>query len=145
MHYKYTHSCHLLQEKIKKIFWKGSIIILEIPEKNLKKIFRKGNHLPPSGVLGGWYTHTPLHHKDNTLLWLFGRLWSVWSVMVGAMPVKIPLFAFLIYFLRLYRFFWYNYTFQGYMRLKWASFCFMLIQKDYKFQFQCLNIFFFPY
>ena len=31
----------------------------------LKKIFRKGNPIPSSGVLGGWYTHTPLHHDDN--------------------------------------------------------------------------------
>ena len=33
----------------------------------LKKIFRKGNPIPSSGVLGGWYTHAPLHHNDNTL------------------------------------------------------------------------------
>ena len=32
----------------------------------LKKIFRKGNPIPSSGVLGGWYTHTLLHHNDNT-------------------------------------------------------------------------------
>ena len=34
----------------------------------LKKIFWKGNQSPLSGVLGGWYTHTLLHHNDNTLL-----------------------------------------------------------------------------
>ena len=38
----------------------------------LKKIFRKGNPILSSGVLGGWYTHTLLHHQDNTLLLLPG-------------------------------------------------------------------------
>ena len=62
----------------------------------LKKIFRKGNPILSSGVLGGWYTHTPLHYNDNTLGRL-GRLRSVCCLLM-----KIPLFAFLRYFLRAY-------------------------------------------
>lgn len=65
----------------------------------LKKIFRKGNPIPSSGVLGGWYTHTPLHHNDNTRMLPVFLGWSCYRLSFAC---KIPLFAFLMYFLRLY-------------------------------------------
>ena len=43
------------------------MLILEVSEKNFKKIFRKGNQSFRPRVLGGWYTHTPLHYHYNTL------------------------------------------------------------------------------
>ena len=84
----------------------------------LKKIFRKGNQSFRNGVLGGWYTHTPIHYDDNTLRWLMS---------VCCLPVKYRYLRFLGTFYGLIVFLWCNYIYLCFKRLKWALFCFMLI------------------
>ena len=130
MHYKYTYSYHHLQEKIKnkKFFKKNG----KWNQRNFsKKIFRKGNPIPSSGVLGGWYTHTPLHHNDNTLRRhrRHRRHRSVYCLLVKNTVICV----FKVLFTGLYAFYSVIMPICVFKRLKWALFCFMLIQKDYKY------------
>ena len=128
MHCKYTYSYHLLQEKkIKKFFEKAGDGIREIFQK---KFFRKATNPFVTVYQGGG---TPIHHFTTTVIRSGGSV-ARWLGSVCCLLVKIPLFAFLMYFLRAYMLLQCNYTFLYFKRLKWALFCLMLIQKDYKYR-----------
>ena len=75
------------------------------PKIKNKKFFRKATNSSSKCIRGG------VHPYTNTKFPGFSR-------SVGTNDAKIPLFAILRYFLRLYRCFWYNYTFKGYKALK---------------------------
>ena len=87
-----------------------------------KKIFRKGNQSFRNGVLGGWYTHTPLHYDDNTLRWL---RWLGVGLLFACKNTFICVFK--VLFTGLYAFYGAIIPICVFKRLKWALFCFMLI------------------
>ena len=80
--------------------------IVNLSPKKFEKNFQEGIQSFLTCVLGEGYTYT--------LTQFTGLSFSA----VGITLQKIPLFAILRYFLRLYRCFWYNDTFKGYKALK---------------------------